>query len=989
MISEHQIVLFRNLFAGRTDVFAIRWEKGGKSGYMPASEFDRYAFQRHRIGGGTFQNFSEKRYKPLTDKAIERHLSGEQQIGIYPLLIDNTSWFIAADFDKENWATESQAFIKVCEEYGLSAHLERSRSGNGGHVWIFFDNPYPAYKSRKLLAELLLKSGAFSVFEKDSSFDRLFPNQDSHSGKGLGNLIALPLFKPALEKGNSCFVDVDTLRPFDSQWEYLNEMSRTPVSIMEKAYQQIDADHFFGSIESSAASNLTIDLANDIKLNRSGIPLNLINFLKEELNFPNTEFLVKKKLGKNTWGIERYFRFVEEKNNKVIVPRGMIGKLLRFCSEQNIIHEFRDRRSKHSTISFSAIIQLRTYQNEAAEAAMKKDFGVIVAPPGSGKTVVALYILTKREQPSLIIVHRKQLADQWIQRIETFLGIPKREVGSISAGKIKLGKLITVATIQTLNKITANEFAAIEKAFGSIIVDECHHVPAQTYRNTISRLHAFYLYGLTATPFRKYNDGKLIFIHLGEVVAEIKPQAIADQPKAKIIVKNTNFFVPFNPKTDKLEALSKMLIYDSARNKLILDDVASEVRNGRRTVIITERKDHIETLNQFLKQSFETVTLSGEDSDSFKKEKWNILNQGEFQILITTGQYFGEGSDIPNVNCLFLAYPFSFEGKLVQYIGRVQRSLITPIVYDYRDSRIKYLENLFQKRNLYYKKLHSEGTLFDQTIGNEQTNDVEESIKIPLDQLEFRYGLAAFRHRIEKMKVELEFEIENQMIRPEFDVLKPYFAKAIRSKFIRIDLIARFKNGEPLSQIAFSSDLDKISRHVIDSVKFTFVRKNILSKKHLEGDKNLLNIDQVQGKDTVLFNSGEEFLQDILKRGDAKHFRQLQYLAEKHLKSLLKLRFVLMPFSFVFLLAGENQYHVVWETLDTEEATFIWHIGKDKDGLRENLRLIDKDLGLIRSKGRQLFFETNTRDVSRLIHDYSDPEKGFILWRDQFEERLT
>src|SRR5688572_6793449 len=178
MISDRHIRIFRSLFAGRTDVFAVRWEKGPKSGYMPSYEFDKYSLQRHRIGGGTFQNYADKKYRPLTDSEVERHLLGQHLIGLYPLLVDNTSWFIAADFDKENWADESKAFIKICERNSLFAYLERSRSGNGGHVWIFFDKPYPAFKSRKILTALLEESGAFSVFEKDTSFDRLFPNQD-------------------------------------------------------------------------------------------------------------------------------------------------------------------------------------------------------------------------------------------------------------------------------------------------------------------------------------------------------------------------------------------------------------------------------------------------------------------------------------------------------------------------------------------------------------------------------------------------------------------------------------------------------------------------------------------------------------------------------------------------------------------------------------------------------------------------------------------
>lgn len=197
---------------------------------------------------------------------------------------------------------------------------------------------------------------------------------------------------------------------------------------------------------------------------------------------------------------------------------------------------------------------------------------------------------------------------------------------------------------------------------------------------------------MTATPFRKYNDGKLIFIHLGEVISELKPGDVTSLQQPKIIITNTELDIPFNSKTDQFETLSKVLVHDSSRNKLILQDVKKELNAGRRSIIITERRDHIDSLNQYLKQFYETVTLSGEDSENSRNIKWKTIKEQNYQVLITTGQFFGEGTDIQNANCLFLVYPFSFEGKLIQYIGRVQRSEIAPTIYDYRDIKIHYEE---------------------------------------------------------------------------------------------------------------------------------------------------------------------------------------------------------------------------------------------------------------------------------------------------------
>jgi len=328
---------------------------------------------------------------------------------------------------------------------------------------------------------------------------------------------------------------------------------------------------------------------------------------------------------------------------------------------------------------------------------------VIVAPPGTGKTIIGLKIIADKQQPALIIVHRKQLAEQWIERIQSFLGIPKNEIGSIGQGKSKTGKKITIALIQSLSRMleSANQNGLTNK-FGT----------------------------------------------------------------------NTELDVPFNSKTDKFETLSKVLVHDSARNKLILKDVISELTSGKKVVIITERKEHLDSLNQYLKQSYETIVLSGDDPESSRTMKWKMLKDGSFQALITTGQFFGEGTDIQNIDRLFLVYPFSFQGKLIQYIGRVQRSEIAPVINDYRDIRIDYLNKLFLKRNTWYRKLEKQASLFDEPepdfLLTENTLSIEDTITIAIDDLEFRYGSIAFRYHADKINQDLEFEIENDQIRPEF-----------------------------------------------------------------------------------------------------------------------------------------------------------------------------------------------------------------------------
>jgi len=993
----NNIQLFKSVFAGREDVFAVRWEKGNKSGYMPAYFYDPYRYRAHRMNGGTFQNYADKKYLPFTEKEIEKHLNGDQHIGVYPLLKDNTSWFIVADFDKVDWLEDCKKFINACNEKGISAYLERSRSGKGGHVWIFFEQPYPAIKSRKIFISILEQTGVFSLFDKSSSFDRMFPNQDFLSGKGFGNLIALPLYKKTFEQGNSCFIDVESLEPIPNQWDFIKNIQRISKIKLDELYQIHNTQQ---NISASIApqlynEKLTIRLANVVKINRNAISTSLINFLKEELNFLNTQFLIKKKMGKSPYGTERYFKLVEEIENEVIIPRGFIGKIIRFCRENNIEYNFSDERKKLKEVSFFFNAQLREHQQIVIDMITKKDLGVIVAPPGSGKTIVGLKIIAEKKQPALIITHRKQIADQWIERIETFLGIPKNEIGKIGQGKTKIGKLITVAMIQSLSKeLEKPDGVKLLNAFGTIILDECHHIPAETFRNTMSKLQTYYLYGLTATPFRKYNDGKLIFIHLGEVISEIKSNEINTSKKTQIIIRNTELDVPFNSKTDKFETLSKILVHDSTRNKAIRHDVINELKSDKKVIIITERKEHIDLLYQYLKLSYEVITLSGEDSDNSKNSKWKSLKEGNYQVVITTGQFFGEGTDLQNANCLFLVYPFSFEGKLIQYIGRVQRSEITPTIYDYRDIKIDYLNKMFLKRNVYYRKIDKQATLFDEPeeeiIVPNNNFRIDKKVKIPFEKLEFRYGSIAFKFEVSEMKTELEFDIENFEIRPEFEVLKGYFSKTLKIRNITVTIHAEFEEGKLISQLALSNDLKKITRELIETVKFTFITKTFLGKPNIIGQENLVDINQLQNENNAkLYNSGDELLNDFLQNQNYKHQKHLHYLAEHHERTILKIRFVLNPFSFVFLLAGKTGFHIVLETLNTEEATYIWHFDNDKQSLPDKLKQIDSYLNTIRNNGRQAFIENPPNNFSRILHDYSADRKGFVTWKDLIEERIT
>lgn len=284
-VSPEQLKLFKSLFKGREDVFALRWEKNGKGNYIPAFSYDPHRYRIHQARGGTFRTFQDKTYKPVTDLELINHLDGKQVVGVYPLLQDNTSWFIAADFDEADWINECRNFLTICNENNIPAYLERSRSGKGGHVWIFFEEPYAAFKSRRIVLALLEKSGSVSIFDKNSSFDRLFPNQDILSGKGLGNLIALPLNKLSLDQGNSCFIDPNSLLSYEEQWSFLNEVKRVSISDLNKLYEKLNlpntiSEGLFQPISTNHGT-LTISLSNEIRIARADLSTALIVFLKE------------------------------------------------------------------------------------------------------------------------------------------------------------------------------------------------------------------------------------------------------------------------------------------------------------------------------------------------------------------------------------------------------------------------------------------------------------------------------------------------------------------------------------------------------------------------------------------------------------------------------------------------------------------------------------------------------------------------------------
>jgi superfamily II DNA or RNA helicase len=708
-----QIKLYASLFQGRPDVFARCWEKNDRSGYSPAYSFDWNEFLAHKQKGGSIKTFENKKLIPLTEEIFRQHLSGKSALGIYPILEDNTSYFLAADFDGEHWLEDAQKYIEECTRVKLSAYLERSKSGNGGHVWMFFKEPYPCWKSRRIGLEIVRISLGLSMFEKEVSFDRLFPNQDDVPKGGFGNLIALPLQGNYVAKKNAIFIDPETAQPFDDQWGFLATIHKHTEEELDATLAILDGNYEVSSADrKSRGGTLTIHIGKQISIPRSSLTPPTVQFLKEKLNFLNTEYLTKKRMGMSIYQVQKYFKLVGESGDDIFLPRGFLNQLTAFLESEQIQFEVVREHMNFKPIVFQSVLELTKPQQEAVIKILASDQGVLVAPPGSGKTMIGIELITKRQLPALILVHRQQLLDQWVDRIQTYLGIPKAHIGRFSGTKKKIGKEITIGLLQSFSRY--KDIVELSDTFGTVIIDECHHIPAKTFREVIAHLNPQYLYGLTATPKRKHNDEQLIFVYIGDILATMDAVYQADsedtvmKKKApKIIIRVTDLEIPFQWKTDRFQLLAKIISFDTARNRLIASDIIALVKSGNKILVLSERKEHLEILALCLKGQGETILITGDDSATQRTSKLKQIHDGHYQIILSTGQFFGEGLHVEDISTLMLAFPFSFEGKLVQYIGRLMHSANPKFVFDYRDSKIPFLERQFKQRNRYYKKMNA------------------------------------------------------------------------------------------------------------------------------------------------------------------------------------------------------------------------------------------------------------------------------------------
>ncbi len=591
---EEKIRLFRTLFRGREDVYALFWinERTGKKGYSPAC-LDRWEVKKGK----------PKNCLPLTDEVIRSHLNGAVTIGVYPLLPDHACWFLACDFDGSAWRLDALAFLSVCQRYAIPAYLERSRSGNGGHVWIFFISPVLATSARQL-GMRLLRQTMIARGEMDlASYDRFFPNQDFMPKGGFGNLIALPFQKACRPLGNTEFLNIDEpeLKPWPDQWAFLSQIKRVspeqlkawleivpPVTVGPGTMSRISAQM---RQRYPAPQAIHCVLGATLSVEKSGLPPWMLSEIKHLASLHNPEFYERQRLRFSTFQTPRFIKCYEEDMTHIHLPRGVSEDLTAFVNESGSSVSVEDRRLEPKKLSFKFIGNLSPEQEKSIEAVLSHDQGVFVAPPGAGKTIMGCFAIARRNVPTLILVHRKPILEQWRAQLMELLGLPSKQIGQVGGGKHRRSGIVDLAMIQSLK--TIKDLEEFFSDYGFLVVDECHHLPAFTFESSVRKAPVRYILGLTATPHRRDGLQDILYMQCGPIRHSM--EGLRTDLIKQLIVRET-CFTQLSDEQKPIQEVFRLLVHDEARNALIQQDVLSAVAEGRRCLILSQWKEHCRML---------------------------------------------------------------------------------------------------------------------------------------------------------------------------------------------------------------------------------------------------------------------------------------------------------------------------------------------------------------------------------------------------------
>ncbi|EGQ2058198.1 DEAD/DEAH box helicase family protein [Escherichia coli] len=727
--TNEKVALFRRLFRGRDDVWALRWESktSGKSGYSPAcaNEWQARICGKPRIKCG---DCAHRQLIPVSDLVIYHHLAGTHTAGMYPLLEDDSCYFLAVDFDEAEWQKDASAFMRSCDELGVPAALEISRSRQGAHVWIFFASRVSAREARRLGTAIISYTCSRTRQLRLGSYDRLFPNQDTMPKGGFGNLIALPLQKRPRESGGSVFVDMN-LQPYPDQWAFL-------VSVIPMNVQDIEPTilRATGSIhpldvnfineedlgtpweEKKSSGNrlniavtepLIITLANQIYFEKAQLPQALVNRLIRLAAFPNPEFYKAQAMRMSVWNKPRVIGCAENYPQHIALPRGCLDSALSFLRYNNIAAELIDKRFAGTECNAVFTGNLRAEQEEAVSALLRYDTGVLCAPTAFGKTVTAAAVIARRKVNTLILVHRTELLKQWQERLAVFLQVGD-SIGIIGGGKHKPCGNIDIAVVQSISR--HGEVEPLVRNYGQIIVDECHHIGAVSFSAILKETNARYLLGLTATPIRRDGLHPIIFMYCGAI------RHTAARPKESLhnleVLTRSRFTSGHLPSDARIQDIFREIALDHDRTVAIAEEAMKAFGQGRKVLVLTERTDHLDdiasVMNSLKLSPFVLHSRLSKKKRTMLISGLNALPPDSPRILLSTGRLIGEGFDHPPLDTLILAMPVSWKGTLQQYAGRLHREHTGKSdvrIIDFVDTAYPVLLRMWDKRQRGYKAM--------------------------------------------------------------------------------------------------------------------------------------------------------------------------------------------------------------------------------------------------------------------------------------------
>ena len=768
-ITDKMVKLFFTYFWGRHDIYAKRSvKKTGESGYFPqCHNFWQEVCPRRNGQKINCKDCAYRSNKQLGKDDLLAHLRGRSYnasdvIGLYPLFPNGTCRFLVFDFDNhgkgaekydyankdDSWQEEVDALRMICTLNGIDPLVERSRSGHGAHIWIFFDNPVPAAMARRFGFELLNKGAEQVNLKSFQYYDRMLPAQDMLPEGGVGNLIALPLQGKALLNGNSAFIDRNW-NAFPNQWETLWSKPRLSKEFLELKIKEWSASasdllpekdedgrekpwektkRFYSS---EVEGRLDITLSSGIFIDSLNLKPSIQNKIRRLAAFRNPVFYKNKAIGTSNYETASWIYLGKDHLSGYIeIPRGLRERLLECVKEGNIPYEITDERQSGRTINILFKGELRDEQKPALREMLRHENGILHAATAFGKTVVCSALIAERKVNTLIILESSALIEQWEEALARFLDIDeklpeyKTKTGRIKTRKSLIGTLhgphdsmtgiVDIAMAGSLHK--KGEFHSLLDQYGMVIVDECHHAASDTIASVLQEIKARYVYGVTATPARGDGLEKINYMLLGPIRYSYtsKEKAQAQGIEHLVYPRFTRLVPPRGVITEKMHPNEayEIIRNNDMRDERIISDVRDCITAGRTPVVLSKYKDHSEKLYEKIKTFADhTFLMTGDNS---KREHREILerlkkvDRKETLALVATGKLIGEGFDFPRLDTLIMATPVSFKSVVEQYAGRLNRDYEgkeNVIVYDYVDSHIPMFDNMYARRLKAYKQI--------------------------------------------------------------------------------------------------------------------------------------------------------------------------------------------------------------------------------------------------------------------------------------------